>query len=285
MKRNLYVILIILAGVCGAVLRAMSLLHGYELDSGLPVEGYVPANILVVLTAILLIGAVLLSKIWFGSTNDYSFEEMFDGMPGHLRSAGILFGACVAGSGGVGVALLNQEVLEQSNEFVQIGLLTIIAIVAMWVLCILSGIAMMVLVSKQKEGRPATKRLGIAATLPMFWCCLDLIMVYHENSGNPVISDYSYTLLLVIAVMTAFYSIAGFFFSEHTAVKFFASAGIAVYLSLTYAGGAALSFCIGNTPSNWMFGDLIRLGAYLGVGAFLFVQLVHATSRATRKRA
>lgn len=71
----------------------------------------------------------------------------------------------------------------------------------------------------------------------MFWGCLDLIMVYHDNSANPVLSDYTYQLVLIVAVMLAFYSMSGFLFSTGCAPRFFVSAGAAVYLALTNAGG------------------------------------------------
>lgn len=283
MKRNwMYVLLILLAGMAGAVLRAMSLLYGYEPESGLPIDGYVPAMVLIGLTAVVFVLVLLLCRGWFRKLNGCRFEDLFGEMPGSMRAAGTLFGACVLASGGFGISLLSDEVAEQSNEFVSAGTMTTVAIVVMWTLCLLSGVMMILLLRGQRDGHPATKQMGTMITLPMFWCCMDLIMIYHENSGNPVISDYSYTLLMVIAIMTAFYSMGGFFFENSPAVRFFASSGIAVYLVLTYAGGAVLSFLMGSTPQNWLYADLIRLGAYLSVGAYLLVQMLHALGRTTQ---
>lgn len=57
-----------------------------------------------------------------------------------------------------------------------------------------------------------SKKTGCYTIIPMFWGCLDLIMVYHDNSANPVLSDYTYQLVLIVAVMLAFYSMSGFLF-------------------------------------------------------------------------
>lgn len=292
MKRNwMYLILILLAGIGGAVLRGISLLHGYEPDSGLPVIGYMPAIALIVLTAAVIVAAVLFGRMRFSKTAACTFEQMFRGM-GKVKCV-----LCsVAGLGIVwfsrkGLQCLPEQIVEQSanlnGELIYPGSIIVAAIALLWVLGIISGISLFLLAVEQAKGKQVSKRTGMYATVPLFWCCLDLILIYHENSGNPVTSDYSYALLLIIAVMTAFYSIGGFLFSSKgSAQRFFASVGVAIYLACTQIGGTCIWYLM-TEHEYGMIGSLgvgktIRLAAYACVGLYLLVYLVHALPRASK---
>ena len=105
-------------------------------------------------------------------------------------------------------------------------------------------------------------------------------MVYHDNSANPVLSDYTYQLVLIVAVMLAFYSMSGFLFSTGCAPRFFVSAGAAVYLALTNAGGLLVWKLRANSDLGVLryFGvsTTFRAGMYLLAGVYLLVVLARA---------
>lgn len=287
MKRNLYLIFIIVAGLCGAALRCICLLYGYEAESGLPREGFLPAALLLALTVAVVIAAAVLSRAWFQPCTEKSFEQMFGGMSWN----GILCLLCgiflaifsVTGALWLPDQLAEQYVLEGNTLITPSPLITG-ATALVWVLGFASGLCMIVLAVWQRGEKPAGKRTGLLTTIPMFWCCLDLIMVYHQNSGNPVLSDYSYTLLLIIAVMTAFYSMGGFLYAaKHPAPRFFASAGVAVYLALMQMGGTAIWSVLETSGLGVLqllgAGTALRMDIYLMVGTYLLLQLGHAVSR------
>lgn len=291
MKRNLYLIFIVVAGLCGAALRCVCLMYGYEAGTGLPKEGYLPATLLAALTVVVVVAAVALSRAWFQPCADKSFEQLFGNLSG-LWILGLLCGVGMVVFSIQGLLWLPDQLAEQylfeGNEIVLPGPLITGATALVWVLGFVSGICVIVLALWQRGKKPAGKRTGLLTTIPMFWCCLDLIMVYHDNSGNPVLSDYSYTLLLIIAVMTAFYSMGGFLYAAKCpAVRFFASAGVAVYLALTQMGGTGIWSMIETSGMGILqllgTGTALRMDIYLMTGVFLLLQLGNAVNRSARK--
>lgn len=287
MKRNwIYLILVLLAGAAGAALRGMSLLYGVEPESGLPVRGAPSATALAALTVCAVLLLAVLSRLWFGRANGSSFEQLFGGMG---RGASLLCALAAAGMAvcsGYSIAQLPEHLLEQTvnlnGSLVYPSSLVVAAVAVLWVLALCAGVALLLAVGALR-GAEVTGRTGLCFTVPMFWCCLDLIMLYHENSGNPITSEYSYALLLVIAVMTAFYSIGGFLYSaKGQTVRFFASCGAALYLACTHIGGAAARCLLSGQGFYAQFGvtGTMRLAVYACAALYLLVCLVHALRRA-----
>ncbi len=276
MKQTVYIFFLLAASAAGALLRAVSLLRGYEPESGLPVAGYPPSVAVIVLTAAVIVLAVLLSRQWYPAAGQRSFEQVFGGLSGIGGVAGMLCGVLCALAGGAGLLLLPRQIMEQTNEYVSVSGPMIGIMALMWALCLVSGAVILALSLWQAKEKKATRRVGLFATVPMFWCGLDLILTYHENSGNPVTSDYSYALLLIIALMAAFYSMAGFLFSANrgNSAQFAAAAGIAVYLTAVHVLGTLASMILGGTELLTV-GNTIRLWAYFAAGVFLLVQLLH----------
>ena len=281
MKKILYLIWIVVAGLGGAALRGMSLLQGYEADTGLPVEGYLPAMALIGLTIAVAVTALLTGRLGFQSRSSWSFEQMYGNMPLLLRLVCMLCGLGTAGICAWGIVSLPDQIAEQAavygDQILLPGRLIITATGAAWILGILSGLCMLLLAQGQGS-KPATRFTGLCCTLPIFWCCLDLIMVYHENSGNPVLSDYSYLLLLIIAVMASFHSMGTYLYSASgSGTRWIAAAGIAVYLVFVNAGGTI--FAAWQEGSAAVISDLLGTGNTLRVGAlaltglYLLIQL------------
>lgn len=277
MKKIFYLIWIVLAGMCGAVLRGMSLLHGYEADTGLPVKGYQPAMLLIVLTVVVFVTAVLIGRFAFRHCSTWSFEQMYGNMPMLFRLIGMLCGLGTAGICAWGLCSLPDQVAEQAavlgDQIFLPSRMIVIATSATWLLGILSGLCILLLCLR--GDKPATRLTGLCCTIPIFWCCLDLIMVYHENSGNPVLSDYTYLLLLIIAVMAAFHSMGTYLYSDQSkTTRWFAMSGIAVYFALVNAGGSG--YAMYQSADIFMMqgtGMILRIGALALVGLYLLIQL------------
>lgn len=287
MKRNwMYLILIVLAGAAGAVLRGSSLLYGCEPETGLPVPGYLPATALIVLTVCTIVLFAVLSRMWFGKVDGCRFEQLFSGMG---KMAGVLCAIAAIGMilfSALSVLQLPEHLLEQTvdlnGSLMYPSALIAAAVAVLWVLALCSGISLLLAAAAQLRGAEVNRRTGIYFTVPMFWCCLDLIMLYHENSGNPVTSQYSYALLLVIAVMTAFYSIGGFLFAaKGSAARFSASVGVALYLACVHVGGTAASCLMSGDGFYSQLGvtGTMRLAVYACTAVYLLVYLVHALRR------
>lgn len=287
MKRNFYLIFIVVAGLCGAALRCICLMYGYEAESGLPKEGYLPATLLIVLTVAVVAAAVVLSRTWFQPCAEKSFEQLFGDMS-RLWVLGVLCGIGMVVFSMQGLLWLPDQFAEQclfeGNEIIMPSPLISAATALVWVLSLAAGVCVIILAVWQHGKKPVGKRTGLLTTVPMFWCCLDLIMVYHQNSGNPVLSDYSYTLLLIIAVMTAFYSMGGFLYAvKRPATRFFSSAGVAVYLALTQMGGTAVWSMVETSGLGILqllgTGTALRMDIYFMTGVYLLLQLGNAVNR------
>lgn len=281
MKKILYLIWIVLAGLGGAALRGMSLLHGYEADTGLPVEGYLPAMALIGLTVAVALTALLTGRLGFQSRSSWSFEQMYGNMPLLLRLICMLCGLGTAGICAWGMYSLPDQVAEQAavygDQILLPGRLIVTATAVAWGLGVLSGLCMLLL-ARGQGSKPATRLTGLCCTVPIFWCCLDLIMVYHENSGNPVLSDYSYLLLMIIAVMASFHSIGTYLYSASgSGARWIAVAGMAVYLVFVNAGGTAAAIWQTGSAAGMLerfgTGNTLRIGALALAGLYLLIQL------------
>lgn len=283
MKYNrIYLILIALFGAAGAALRSLSLLYGVEPETGLPIPGYLPASVLTVLTVCVIALFAVLGRTWFGSANGCPFEQLFTGMG---KPAALLCAAAAAGMtvfSAFSISYLPELLLEQTvdlnNSVLYPSPLLAAAVAVLWVLGLCSGICLFILSLAQLRSSPVSRRTGMYLTIPMFWLCLDLIMLYHENSGNPILSEYSYALLLVIALMISFYSIAGFLFSSKPSTsRFCAASAIAVYLACTQIGGTFLWCLFSDNTISAQFGitGTMHLIVYACAILFLFVYLIH----------
>ena len=285
MKNSMYLILMVLAGICGAILRGICLLHGYEAKTGLLIEGYQPAIILAGLTVGILVIAWIVSRIGFKKYNGCSYEQLFGNMGKGssllcaLASVGMM--VCSAYSLTKIQALMFEQSVGVHGEVISPNIIIVIATALIWVLGLLSGLFLLILSVRQMTAKQVKKINGICVTIPMFWCCLDLIMIYHENSGNPIISEYSYLMFVVIGTMMTFYSIATFLFSANiSAVRYFTCAGIAIYLACTHIGGNVLYALLSNSQKDIVhmigLGNTMRLAIYTCTLIYLLVFFVHA---------
>lgn len=125
--------------------------------------------------------------------------------------------------------------------------------------------------------------------MPLFWCCIDLVMLYHDNSGEPVVSAFAYQILLTVAVMASLYTMAAFLFAKPSTIRFYAASGIAVYLTAVQCLGTLIARLLSGTPIFAIPGtyDLTRISlsgtlhmwVYLAVGIFLLLQISGAKNK------
>lgn len=275
MKRSVYILFILLMGCVGAVLRGLSLVGGIEPETGLPVAGNVPALALKLVCAAVVILAAVLCRSGYGGA-EASYERLLSKLGKNAQKLCVLCGAALAVVGVAGLCSIGSIVAAETNDHQPFGVPALAALTAQWILCAVSGLTLAWFAQRQ-DGHAATKRQGICISLPMFWTCLSLIMTYHENSSNPVMQDYAYDLLLVIALMAAFYFMAGTFFAQSRPVCIALFAGLSVFLTLTCAGGLLLATLWNPAVAAWTLtdarADFLRMAACVCAGLYLLVQL------------
>ncbi|MDO5547774.1 MAG: hypothetical protein Q4F79_04725 [Eubacteriales bacterium] len=276
MKRSVYILFVIAMGLAGAVLRGLSIVNGMEPANGLPIAGDVPAMALKLACAAGIILSIVLSRSSYRMPKGTSYEQLMGKMGHAARVVCMVCGAAMAVIGVAALVNLGGMVAEETSEYHPFGVAALVALAAQWILCVVSGVTLL-LFARRQDGYAATKRQGVFVCLPMFWACLSLIMTYHENSSNPVMQDYAYDLLLIIAVMAAFYYIAGLFFAEPHPVCIALFSGLSVFLMLTCDGGMLLAACMNRTMAEWVLtaplADLFRMAACLFATVYLLVQL------------
>lgn len=282
MKRRSYLLYVVIAGICGALLRGLSLSQGFEEDSGLPNGSPLNGAVIVLCIAVAVMLAVQ-SRRLFSVGNGKAYEDLFSHSAPMERGLGMLCGVLVCATGVLGLVTLGTQVEEQVNALVEtVSSLVYIAMVAMWLLTILAGISILVLVRNQREENMTAGKARVTV-FPMFWACLNLVMAYHENSSSPVPQSYAYELLLSVAIMAAFYFLACFFYAECPLSKFMATSGIAVFLTLVCAGGEAVAVVMGSPMAVVSTGTLVRLIADIPTAFFLLLLAGRAARRCEQK--
>lgn len=283
MKRSVYILFAAAAGLIGAVLRGMSIVSGIDPETGLAASGNGPGLALIVVCLAALVIAVLLSRRCFGGMQT-DYEALLGYISSKARLLCTLCGAGLAVTGAAALLNIGGMVAEQTSEYQPFGLVPLAALIAQWILCLMSGVTM-VLFARKQDGHAATARQGILIAVPMFWASLTLIMTYHENSSNPVMMDYAYELLMVIALLAAFYYIAGLFFAECKPVRVALFAALSVILTLTCTGGFLIASVVNGLAASWTLtaplSDLFRMAAYLFAGGYLLTELTQLGQKQT----
>ena len=275
MKRSVYILFVAAAGLIGAALRGMSIVTGVDPETGLAASGNGPGLALIAVCIAATIAAVVLSRCCFGSA-ETSYEAVMGTISSKARLLCTLCGAALAVIGAAALLNIGGMVAEQTSEYQPFGLVPLAALIVQWILCVVSGVTM-ALFSRKQDGREATAKQGILIAVPMFWASLTLIMTYHENSSNPVMMDYAYELLLVIAILAAFYYIAGLFFAACRPARIALFVGLSVILTMTCVGGLVIASVVDGLAASWTItaplSDLFRMASYFFTGSYLLVQL------------
>lgn len=259
-----------LAGICGAVLRGANLRTGYELGTRLPIAGNLPQTLLIILS-ILVFAALLLWTQPLKSRTGTLFLDAFgckDCTPYKALAALTAFVMGIAGIAGI------YTLVTQPTE----GLAASLPMIPLWILAVLSMFSFIITASTQTHG-VTTENRAIFAIIPMFWACFDLIITFRDNSASPFVSLYAFELLAAIFLMFAFYSFAGFLFSNGNPMRFALTSGAAVYLCFTCVGGYLISSIMGGSPATLTFEAMLRYLCFGASAVFLLANLLICTQR------
>ncbi len=192
-------ILTVIMGIAGFVLRRYELLHVFEEDTGLPTRGAPVTTALIILSCAALaagiIIAILAGKCEPGSYGEAMYKGTWDFVLAAASGIAVVLGAVVgvisaAGAGRMGIA-----------ELVQI------------ILALAAGISMAVCAWKGVR-RGDTNGLRLAAIVPAVFLCYWMILAYKDHSSDAVLLDYVYMLLAMAAGALYYYYSAGFAFNK-----------------------------------------------------------------------
>lgn len=282
----MYIGLAVLLGVIGAALRTYSIMYGTDLDTGLLTRGAASNQAVRAVGVLTFVVTLVLSRmIWPDKRSKEEkklfkeqrvYEETMGTISSGARTVCIICGAAMCVVGAISLFLIPNMLAEQTNDYQTIGTMPSLAILVQHVMYVLSGITLIIF-AKRQDGREATKSQGNMLLPPMIWACLNLIILYHENSSNPVMQDFAFELVLSVVIMAAFYSMASIFFCNGHIGNVAWFSGLSVFLLILCVVGTAIAWfgdpvAVGRimiAPNA----DICRLAQYICAGIYLLAQL------------
>lgn len=229
LKKYLILLLALLGGVGGNMLRSWQLHTAFEPDTHLPIPAS-PSTIAISLFSLLMVA--LFALLAFAKRREEPNPQKQEETE---RSFLVLLVTCAAAAvtalasyGFFQEGRLLQELRRamQQPQGSNPILVYLFAVVTLG-----SAVALLMIAFRRYQKKP--QRNSLALLLPAFSGCLWLMVSYQEFAGDPFVTDYIFPLLAIMSGMLAHYFIASHSFqrARHTAI--YLAGGAAIYFSLT----------------------------------------------------
>lgn len=234
----------LLCGLAGFYIRGQELKTAFEPDTGLAIHGAKISTVMMILSVAVVAAAIIIAIAIPAKYREiHPYERLFakTGFAGYILI--ILCGAAVIAGGAIFAA---QEITSTGSISVFNSVFSVFAVI--------TGVIMANLGRRAYKGR-AVKR-NIAYSIPSLFLCIWLIMLYKENTANPVLTSYCYLCLAYAAGALTFYYETAVIFQKimpgkliavYTAAVFFETTSLADNIPLCFKlalGGLALSHVI-----------------------------------------
>ncbi|NLF35294.1 MAG: hypothetical protein GX585_04940 [Clostridiales bacterium] len=209
--------LAVAGGVAGFFLRRWGLATAFEADTGLPVPG-APATLALLALSLALAGVLLFFCVRFRPPFPDGFGQAFRligaAQAALVTAAGLLLGA----AGVLRLTALPNAVLQlRASSPHQVSTLQVLMSAApqllLSLLCLCSAVCVVLIAKHSYRGTGPAPRSGLPL-VPAYTCGLWLITAYQARAGDPVMLDYLYGFLAIMAVLLALYFMAGFSFGR-----------------------------------------------------------------------
>lgn len=221
-------------GAAGFALRLLQNRTGFELDTGLPIPGNIPAMALPALLVLAAVAVYLLAcRCLPQKAEEKSFGELFQ-LEDKGGLSAVLAGGCIMAASGV-LELLDTvggsaaAVSADGMEVVAVGAGTGGSGMAIGVLSAAAGICLVAgaILCRKEHTQPL-----ILLAVPV--CLLvRLILVYRLRSTDPVLADYYLEILGLMFLILAVYRLSGFTVQMGRPRLFAFYAGVTAVLALT----------------------------------------------------
>lgn len=260
------------AALCvpGVALRALHLLNGFELGTGLPVKGdpwYLAIIGYFALCAVLF--AVLAAPL--RRQNGAPFEALLGTQDTGFRMAAVVSGLLLL-AGGAAYLYVTLTTVEQDAA----GWARILEIVYA-AFTLLSGVCAVMLAGAQ--GRDMTRKAAMLTLAPLFWGCLHLLVTYRMTCVDPKLPSFAFGLIADVLLVLGLYHLARLLYGKpRPALLAFFSASAAV-LAVSDLGGYGLAYLMGVRAVAWSEKTLLRGGLAVAACVLLFAELWVMTRR------
>ena len=261
MNRNkLLPVLAVALCVPGVVVRALHLLNGFDLDTGLPAVGdawvwYYAAFLVIAAVVYAVLAAPLRAR------REQPFEQLLGTQSPLFRMAAVISGLLLV-AGGVGYLYLTVTTVEQDAA----GWAKVLEIVyaAVGVLC---GVCVIALAKAQGDRMTdATAKLTLA---PLLWSCLHLLVNYRMTCVDPKLASFAFGLVADIMLVLAFYQLARLLYGKPGPAKLGFCSACAVTMAVSDLGGYALASLMGSAAMPVWSAKMVLRGGLSVIGCIL----------------
>lgn len=217
------------SGAVGLLLRRWELATAFEPD-GLPLPGAPATTALALLTVAYLVVSALLTWRMCQGAAPLTFDEAYHCPSQSYITANVCCAALLVLAGGLGVwDYVNHRV---TNPF----FLLLDALLVLSAGCVL-------LTGRNNYRDTGNGRFSAPLLVPAYTGCLWLILTYQTRAGDPILQDYVYLILAVIATLLGLYQMARFSYEKGKPFAALWTGFAAVYFSaVTLTDGHELMY-------------------------------------------
>ena len=263
-------ILAVVLCVPGIALRALHLLNGFDVSTGLPTAGDKWIWFVIALFAISAIVYAVLA-LPLKTRDKVPFEQLLGTKETLFRMAAVVAGLIVA-AGSLGYLYLTITTAEQDVAAWARVLEIVYAIMG-----VLTGGCMISLAKAQ--GVPMTEKSAAMTLVPLFWSCLHLLVNYRMTCTDPRLQLFAFGLLADVMLVLAFYQIARLLYGRPQPMLLALFGALAAVMSFSDLGGYGLARLMGVTSVAWPGKMLLRSGLSAAACIYVLAQLFVLCSR------
>ena len=250
--------------VPGVALRALHLLNGFDIATGLPAFGDAWVWYF---TALLVAGAVIYAVLAapLHTKKAVPFEQMLGTQSPGFRMAAVIAGLLLI-AGGVFYLYLTMTTVEEDAAVWARALEIVYSAVS--VAC---GLCMIALAKAQ--GSQMTSQSAMLTLVPLLWSCLHLLVNYRMTCVDPKLASFAFGLVADVMIVLAFYHFARLLYGKPrpAALAFFSAT--AATMAVSDMGGIALSWLMGVGTLDWSAKMLMRGGLSVAACVMLVAEL------------
>ena len=233
----------------GVALRALHLLNGFDVGTGLPAVGdawvwYYTA--LLVLAAV--VYAVLCVPMRAG--NSLSFEQLLGTQSPGFRMAAVISGLFLL-IGGMGYLYLTMTTGEEDAAGWAKALEIVYA--AVTVLCGVCAIGL-----AKAQGSEMTDQSAKLTLVPLLWSCLHLLVNYRMTCVDPKLASFAFGLVADVMLVLAFYHLARLLYGKPRPALFGFFSAVTTTMAVSDLGGYGLARLMGVTTPEWSAKMVVR---------------------------
>lgn len=253
-------------GLCvpGVAVRALHLLNGFEIGTGLPAAGSVWLTACIALFALAAV-VFAVCALPLRAEKHTPFETLLGTQNVSFRTAAVTAGLLVA-LGGVAYLLTTLRVPEQDAAVWARALEYVYA-----ALTVIAGASLLGLAGAQ--GRTMTARSAALTLPPLIWSCAHLLVTYRMTCIDPKLPSFGFGLVADVLLVLAFYHLARLLYGKPnpSLLAFFSAS--ATVIAVSDLGGYGVAWLMGLRAVDWPAKTLLRGGVTVAACVLLLAEL------------